>query len=293
MRNIIAVLFSLSFSIYACTPDSSKGKNNNNQTSNLDTVYTNVAYGNDAKQVMDIYLPEGRNTASTKTIIIIHGGAWIGGDKSEMAYFVQSIQKKWPEVAIANINYRLANGSSIIHTQISEDLKSAVNYLIDNSVTLGISKDFAMLGASAGAHLSLLYSYKFNTDNHIKAVSNIFGPSHFADWTYYNSFNIFLGGNVKEIFKKYTGVYWDSALYTSLSPYHLVNKDNYIPTITFHGDIDVIVPLYQSQYFVHKLDSLKLSNKYFQYPGQGHGFNDEYNKRCVDSTVSFFKAILQ
>ncbi|MCO6495151.1 MAG: alpha/beta hydrolase [Bacteroidetes bacterium] len=287
MKKIIVSL-SILLAVYGCKTDS--GNQEKKQlTSNIDTVLTNIAFGSDAKQVMDIRLPKGRSTDKTKIIILIHGGAWSGGDKGEMNVFANLIEKKWPEVAIANINYRLANGSSVIHEQISEDLNLAVNYLLDSSSVLGISKDMAMIGASAGAHLSLLYAYKFNDNHHIKAVSNIFGPSYFADWSFYNSFNLFLGGNVKEVYKKYTGKYWDSALYYGLSPYHLVNQDNYVPTITFHGNIDVIVPIYQSQYFVHKLDSLKLNNKYFEYPGQGHGFNDEYNNKCMDETISFFK----
>ncbi len=292
MRKHLFFLICLVVVFVACNTDSNN-KEKTTQVSNLDTILSNVPYGKYSKQSMDLYLPKGRSADKTKVIILIHGGAWQGGDKSEMNNLAQIINKKWPEAAVANINYRLANGGSVIHEQISEDLKLAVNYLIDSGSVYGLSQDMAMLGASAGAHLSLLYAYKFNADNHIKAVSNMFGPSYFADWSFYNSFNLFLGGNVKEIYKKYTGQYWDSALYYGLSPYHLVNKSNYVPTITFHGDIDVIVPLYQSQYFVHKLDSLKLNNKYFEFKGQGHGFNDEYNNKCIEETMSFFKENMQ
>jgi acetyl esterase/lipase len=45
----------------------------------------NVSYGTDASQKMDIYLPPGRTTAATKAIILIHGGGWSSGDKSDFA----------------------------------------------------------------------------------------------------------------------------------------------------------------------------------------------------------------
>ena len=52
----------------------------------------NVSYGSDAAQKMDIYLPAGRKTDSTKMVIMVHGGAWIEGDKNDFNSFVQSHQ---------------------------------------------------------------------------------------------------------------------------------------------------------------------------------------------------------
>jgi len=42
-----------------------------------------VAYGVDAKQTMDIYLPANRRADSTKIMVMIHGGGWTTGDKSD------------------------------------------------------------------------------------------------------------------------------------------------------------------------------------------------------------------
>ena len=46
------------------------------------TQFLNESYGNDSKQQYDIYLPEGR-TDQTPTVILVHGGSWSGGDKSD------------------------------------------------------------------------------------------------------------------------------------------------------------------------------------------------------------------
>jgi len=43
-----------------------------------------VSYGDQEQQIYDIYLPEGRTRKSTKTIILIHGGSWVAGDKVSM-----------------------------------------------------------------------------------------------------------------------------------------------------------------------------------------------------------------
>ncbi|HMN32648.1 MAG: alpha/beta hydrolase [Chitinophagaceae bacterium] len=275
----------------SCSPQNQQGGNNPNNPNN-DVVLKNVSYGDNSKQNMDIYLPKNRNVDSTKLVVVIHGGAWSGGDKGDMNDAVTRLRKKWPQVAVANINYRLANGSSIIYNQIMQDINMAVQFLASNSAEYQISKQMGMLGASAGAHLGLLYAYQYNDSNFVKAVSDVFGPSYFADWSYYNSFNIFLGGNVKDVMKNFAGEYWNTSLYQSLSPYHVVSVANYKPTIIFHGDVDLIVPLYQSQYFNSKLDSLGVSKEYYQYPGQGHGFNDFYMNDCIEKSVSFFKTNL-
>src|SRR3990170_3852631 len=70
---------------------------------------TNVAYGADSMQRMDIHLPANRSTNSTKVLVLIHGGGWASGDKSEFSTAITFLQKKLPDYAIFNINYRLAS----------------------------------------------------------------------------------------------------------------------------------------------------------------------------------------
>ncbi|MBL0145466.1 MAG: hypothetical protein IPP48_06585 [Chitinophagaceae bacterium] len=70
----------------------------------------NVAYGPDGKQTMDIYLPAGRRSDSTKVMILIHGGGWTTGDKIDLNSYVDSFKKRLPEYAflISITGYRLA-----------------------------------------------------------------------------------------------------------------------------------------------------------------------------------------
>lgn len=259
-------------------------------TDTLERKIIDTAYGSDPKQKMDIYLPKGRSS-STKVVILIHGGAWQAGDKSEMSFLVPMIQAKWSECAIVNINYRLANGSTVIAKDIMNDLKSAVKFIGDNKANFNISDNYAMVGASAGGQLALLYTYTENTDNRVKCVSDLYGPCVIDDWSWYNSFNIFLGKSIKEVLTTYTGTTWeaDSNAYHKNSPYRQLNAANAKPTIIFHGTVDVIVPLYQSQWLSAKLKTLGVKNEYYEYPLDGHGFNSTNNQDCVNRTVSFFK----
>ena len=70
------------FVIMSCSSNS----DNNNPDPQTTLEYqkiTNVSYGTESRQIYDIYLPEGR-TASTKVMILVHGGGWSSGDKSGM-----------------------------------------------------------------------------------------------------------------------------------------------------------------------------------------------------------------
>src|SRR6476620_12396755 len=65
--------------------------------------YADLSYGSDPSQKMDVYLPAGRSTDSTKMIVMVHGGAWTLGDKTDFASYVAILKQRLPNYAIANI----------------------------------------------------------------------------------------------------------------------------------------------------------------------------------------------
>lgn len=251
-------------------------------------VMLNLAYGTGPLQVMDVYLPAGRSQ-TTKVIVMIHGGGWEAGDKRDMAHLVPPLQAKWPEAAIVNINYRLTSNPTVHHQEIMNDIKAAVNYLINNKSSLAISDTLAMIGASAGAQLALLYTYTQNSNNAVKCVSDLFGPCVIDDWSWYNSFNLFIGRPVKDMLIKYNGATWQAnpAIYTANSPYRQAVASSK-PTIIFHGTLDPIVPLYQSQWLNAKLNQLGVPHEYYEYLGF-HELTPAQVPIFVDKTVAFFK----
>ena len=46
------------------------------------------------------------------------------------------------------------------------------------------------------------------------------------------------------------------------------------PTLIIHGDADKLVPLYQSQRFMDKVEALKVPHELIVRPGKGHGWFD-------------------
>ena len=256
----------------------------------VERIILDTAFGTDPKQKMDIYLPAGR-TAATKVIVLIHGGGWESGDKVELNYYKNLLRLKWPEAAIANINYRLTSNPAIHYTEIMSDITSAVNLMVNNKVNFVVSDTLTMLGASAGGHLAMLYTYKYNSNNYVKAVADYFGPAKLSDWSWYNSYNIFLGKYIKDILIPFNNAAWNISLYDSNSPYAVATATSK-PTIIFHGTIDVIVPLYQSQWMRGQLNTLGVPNEYYEYV-DGHGFNNTNTDDAMNKTVAFFKAHLR
>lgn len=125
---------------------------------------------------MDIYLPGGRDTQQTKAIILIHGGGWVSGDKTDFAIFIDSIKKRLPRYAIFNVNYRLATGTGNFFPTQENDIKSPVGFIYSKRGEFGITDKFVLPGFSSGAHLALLQAYKYTSPN-VKAVVDFFGPT--------------------------------------------------------------------------------------------------------------------
>lgn len=243
-------------------------------------------YGTDAKQRMDIYLPAGRN-ARTRVIVLIHGGGWQAGDKSEYTYFKNYLAAKWPDVAYVNINYRLASNTANIHyAEIMSDIKSAINFIVANKNNFVVSDTFGIVGESAGGHLAMLYAYTQNTGNYVKCVGDMYGPAKLDDWSWYNS-TLLNGMQVSSLISTYAGATYNTTLYQSLSPYSTASSTS-PPTILFHGTLDPVVPLYQSQWMKGKLVSLGVQHEYYEYL-DFHGFTSGNVSDCATKMVTFFK----
>ncbi|HRN56382.1 MAG TPA: alpha/beta hydrolase, partial [Agriterribacter sp.] len=198
--------------------------------------YTNIAYGSDGRQVMDIFLPEGRSVEQTKTIFIIHGGGWTEADKADMAEAVAYLKKELPQYAFVNVNYRLASNASVnVFPAQEEDIKNAVAFYLNQSAEYLVSADMVMGGASAGAHLAMLHSYKNDPGRHVKAVVDFFGPTDLvALWNEGLLQQWALSAAVGSLYTD------DPDIYVNSSPVNFIT-DQSPPTIALQGGADFIV----------------------------------------------------
>lgn len=232
----------------------------------------NVSYGSNNQQVFDLYLPANRST-STKTIIVIHGGGWTGGDKADMNGLLQLLKTNLPTYAFANLNYRLATtGNPALPMQI-DDISAAINNL--KSSNYGISNKYGMVGISAGAHLSMLYVYANNSLSEIKVVCSIVGPTNFTDPNYLNNVTL------SSLYLAVAGQTYaqNPTFFVNASPYHKATSVS-PPTLLLYGNTDPLVPITQGQDMHSKLDQLGVYNEFKLYNG-GHG--DWSNPDLIDA----------
>lgn len=272
MFNKITYLLSISILFISIT---SCEKDNSTETPLEKTEFKDVVYGEHQQQKYDIYLPKDRNTTSTKVFILIHGGGWIEGDKKDMNALATELQKSYPDYAVVNINYRLASiGNSPFPMQI-DDIKSIIAALKQKKEEYQISNQYALIGTSAGAHLSMLYAYAHDSNNEIDLVASIVGPTNFTDDAYVHSTK----PGFKYIFaliQQITGVNFqnNNDFFINVSPYHVVTASA-PPTILFYGGLDNLVPESQGKDMHTKLDQLSVTNEFTLYANEGHGWEGE------------------
>jgi acetyl esterase/lipase len=240
----------------------------------------NISYGATNQQVFDLYLPANRTETKTKTLILVHGGGWIEGDKANMDYIIPIVKQYLPQYAVANMNYRLATTGSFAFPKQIDDLNSVIDKLKNGNY--GISDDFGFIGVSAGAHLAMLYSYGYNSN--IKMVCSIVGPTNFIDENYT------LNPTMISLFQNATGITYspNNIFFKEFSPLYKVTI-NAQPTILVYGNSDPLIPSTQGQSMHNKLDQLGVYNEYHVYNG-GHGdwgINDQVD--AYNKIVSFIK----
>lgn len=282
MRKAI-VAICISIILFSCKKSTEEIIDINAEKTIIDVAYAATS----TQQKMDVYLPANRSTSSTNTVIMIHGGSWSGGDKSDFNNDILNLKPLLGNYAIFNLNYRLANGSSVLLQQQLNDIDAAIAFIHSKAAEYNINTSkLAVMGASAGAHLTLLRSYKNNSDGKIKAVVNLFGPTDMA-WMY-NSHPV--ASLTQPIIANVMGgtPITHANVYTSGSPINFVTA-TVPPTIIFHGTADIVVPISESINLQNKLQLAGVPHQYITYTGEAHGWTgtnlvDTYNK-----AVAFIK----
>lgn len=225
--------------------------------------FLNISYGSHPRNTIDMYLPEIRNK-ETPVILLVYGDSWSQGDKSSFT----DLAKYWCDkgYAAATINYRLTNtAENNFYMAQVQDIDKAIEFIADKAAGWHISQDkFALQGQSSGAHLSLLYSYKFNKDEKVKAVISMAGPT---DLTAMHTANPQQGPNLAALIGASPQA--NPAAYSAASPLSHVNARSK-PTLIFHGKLDPIVPYQQSISLDNRLAQSGIDRKLIVFEDTGH-----------------------
>lgn len=210
--------------------------------------FTNLSYGTSERNVMDIYVPaEAYKNEENGCILFIHGGSWSSGSKDEMLGEC---------VALANDGYITATMSYTLINDSNRDTYSVMTVLDEISLAIEAIKKFsdekglnitklATSGYSAGAHLSMLYSYSRPDESPIPLAfaANKVGPSDFTTQAWGEAgpriAKMLAGAAITE---EYMNDGKEKELIELVSPVYYV-RENSIPSLFAYGGKDKTVPV--------------------------------------------------
>lgn len=255
------------------------------------TLMNDVEFGKggDKTLLLDLYLP--KESAEPKPgLIFIHGGAWKSGSKEVYAYYCVKFAEKG--YAVATISYRKSQEAPF--PAAVEDSKCAVRWMRAHAKKFGIDPGrIAVLGGSAGGHLSLMVGYtpgKFegnggyaDQSSAANVVVDLYGPVNLCteDAKDHSAVKAFMGNKTYDEAKE---------LYEQASPITHISKDS-PPTLILHGTIDETVQLMQSDMLEEKLKELGVPYHYEKFPGWPHTMDlaQAVNDRCFYLMEKFFE----
>lgn len=117
--------------------------------------YDDITYGPYGREnLLDIYTLKGA-LVPMPTIISVHGGAWVYGDKNLYQYYCMELARRG--FTVVNYSYRLAPESRF--PAAVEDLNTVMNFIKENASKYFIDLDnIFMVGDSAGAQIASQYA---------------------------------------------------------------------------------------------------------------------------------------
>lgn len=241
--------------------------------------FENVSYGTHERHTLNLYIPADKE--SVGLVLMIHGGAWIGGDKADYAGEVERVLGMG--YAVASVNYRYIS-EEVNLIDVTDDIQLAVAKIKELSEKRNVEiNKMVLTGVSAGGHLAMLYAYSRDDVSAIKpvAVLNYCGPTDLSDDAYY--FDNGLGDSeyVAQVLSwacgyKHTFATREEAKEAlfNVSPLKYVDA-NTVPTVINHGMKDNIVPFSNAVSLRDKFDELGVTYVFNAYPNSGHGLNED------------------
>ena len=265
-------------------------------------IYTDAAYGDEERQILDLYIPK-ESDGTIGLVLMIHGGAWIAGDKNAYGADVLRYVSEDVGLAAAAINYRYLSETVNLH-DIIDDIDLALQFIKEKGEENGVTIDKAMLtGTSAGAHLSLLYAYSMKDTAPITpaCVVSYCGPTDLADINFYYGNNMGDTDYVCLLMSYACGKYFTidtkdeaAAELASVSPITYVDE-NTVPTVIAHGTKDVTVPFSNAEALDAKLTEYGVTHDFVVYPNSDHSLandpdcSEQVNSLMFDYAIAYLQ----
>jgi acetyl esterase/lipase len=255
-------------------------------------VTRDIVYGKGGD--VDLHLDLARPTQLSEAvpcIVVIHGGAWRGGDKSMHRNEIRRFAEQG--YVSVSLQYRLCPEHRF-PAQV-EDVKCAVRFLRAHAEDYGIDpKRIGAVGFSAGAHLSMMLGTMDAEDgfegdggwadrsSKVQAVVSFFGPTELmADDIPDRSvplLSAFIGGSKSD----------KPQAYRDASPLTYVSSGD-APMLLLQGTEDPLVPHTQAIKMVTAMTEADVPGRVEFLIDAGHGWRGEELNRSIIVTSQFFR----
>jgi acetyl esterase/lipase len=230
---------------------------------------------------LDVYQPSPPASTARPALIVVHGGSWSGGDKSDFPRWDWWLTQHG--FVVFDIQYRLAPQPN--WQTATADVKCAIGWVKRHATQYNVDPErIALLGRSAGGHLALLAGYTPHVaalpascdapDPRVQAVISFYGPTDLV-WGYTNPANPnvidgpgtlrrFLGGDPQTA----------ADVFTIASPINHVGVDT-PATLLLHGGRDQLVGQHHTELLAERLQAADVPYQAVYIPYGQHGF--DYN----------------
>ena len=200
---------------------------------------------------MDIYQPAADNQMKRPLILMLHGGAFILGDKATEPIQTMAYNFASKGYVVASVNYRMgfnmASKSSLERAayRAVQDARAALRYLSANATTYRIDPDWVFLaGSSAGAITALNVAFMKEDERPESSRRNLFRAQLDLEGLDESTNNIVGDYTIRAVVN----------LWGAVSDTNLIDKNERIPVLSIHGDADKILP-YNYSYPFLELDT--------------------------------------
>jgi len=184
---------------------------------------------------MDVYYPsaESETLSSRPFVLLLHGGGFQNGNKNLMEDYCIGLAQRG--FVAATMNYRLGWDTSVPTEQVKagyrvqQDANAALRYIVEHAASYDIDTDWMFIGGqSAGSIASLFTVYvdQAEWDVNFPGIEAELGSLYTSGNIYTHTFDL-------------QGVFNNWGMTFELSP----DPSELVPTISFHGALDGIVPI--------------------------------------------------
>jgi acetyl esterase len=240
-------------------------------------VVTDVRYAtaDGVPLLLDVYRPT--KGGPHPAVVAVHGGSWRGGDKTNWRLSAPVLARAG--MVVFSVNYRLSppSGNAEVGDAV-DDVTKAVRWVRRNGLNYGADADnVALLGSSAGAHLSLIVGQNVGSLI-VRAV---------AAWSPTVDLAALAFGPLRGKIRGFIGcsVQVCPDWYKRMSP--LKRVTSFDPPTFLANSTHEVIPRKQLRKMDRRLDKAGVVNAHAVFPGTAHGL--ALRTVVLEETIAWLK----